>query len=143
MLYTQTIETQGGNDLNFEIFVLDTYFEDYYTDAINEYAKRLSRYCKIKLTKLKDSSSLEAALNGKAYVIQLRPKGRSISSEDFSKELSNLATSGISNIAFIIGMKYGSADDTISLTSMELSPALNTIYIYEQTYCGAFRIWYG
>ena len=139
MLYTQTIETQGGNDLNFEIFVLDTYFEDYYTDAINEYAKRLSRYRKIKLTKLKDSSSLEAALNGKAYVIQLRPKGRSISSEDFSKELSNLATSGISNIAFIIGMKYGSADDTISLTSMELSPALNTICIYEQIY-RAYRI---
>ena len=92
--------------------------------------------------KLKGSSSLEATLM-QSLCSHVRPKVRSISSEAFSKELSNLSTSGISNIGFIIWMKYTSADDTISLASMELSPALNTIYIYEQTYCGAFRIWYG
>ncbi|MBW8382259.1 MAG: 23S rRNA (pseudouridine(1915)-N(3))-methyltransferase RlmH, partial [Youngiibacter sp.] len=128
--------------MNFEIFVIDTFFEDYYIDAINEYSKRLSRYCKIKMTKLKDSSSLEAALNEKTHVIQIRPKGRSVSSEDFSRELSNHATSGISSIAFIIGMKYVSADDAISLTSMELSPSLNTVCLYEQIY-RAYRIMHG
>jgi 23S rRNA (pseudouridine1915-N3)-methyltransferase len=138
-MYTQTKPIQEDEALNFEIFVIDTFFEDYYNDAISEYAKRLGRYCKIKLTKLKDSSALEAALNDKAYVIQLKPKGRSISSEDFSKELSNHATSGISNIAFIIGMKYGSADESISLTTMDLSPTLNTVCLYEQIY-RAYRI---
>lgn len=124
--------------MNFEIFVIDSFFEEYYNDAISEYAKRLGRYCKIKLTKIKDSSSLEAALNGKAYVIQIRPKGRSLSSEEFSKELSNLATSGVSSIAFIIGMKYAS-DESLSLTTMDLSPALNTVCLYEQIY-RAYRI---
>jgi 23S rRNA (pseudouridine1915-N3)-methyltransferase len=141
-MYTLNKPIQEEEDLNFEIFVIDTFFEDYYTDAINEYAKRLGRYCKIKLTKLKDSSTLEAALNDKTHVIQIRPKGRSISSEDFSKELSKLATSGTSSIAFIIEMKYVSADDAISLTSMELSPSLNTVCLYEQIY-RAYRIMHG
>lgn len=142
MMYTQTKTIQEEKVLNFEIFVIDTFFEEYYNDAIREYAKRLGRYCKIKLTKIKDSSSLEAALNGKAYVIQIRPKGRSLSSEEFSKELSNLATSGISSIAFIIGMKYASSDDSISLTTMDLSPSLNTVCLYEQIY-RAYRIMHG
>jgi 23S rRNA (pseudouridine1915-N3)-methyltransferase len=141
-MYTQTKPIQEDEALNFEIFVIDTFFEDYYNDAISEYAKRLGRYCKIKLTKLKDSFALEAALNDKAYVIQIKPKGRSLSSEEFSKELSNLATSGISSIAFIIGMKYGSADESISLTTMDLSPTLNTVCLYEQIY-RAYRIMHG
>lgn len=142
MMYTQIKPIQEEEVLNFEIFVIDTFFEEYYNDAIREYAKRLGRYCKIKLTKIKDSSTLEAALNGKAYVIQIRPKGRSLSSEEFSKELSNLATSGVSSIAFIVGMKYASANESLSLTTMDLSPALNTVCLYEQIY-RAYRIMNG
>jgi 23S rRNA (pseudouridine1915-N3)-methyltransferase len=39
-------------------------------------------------------------------------------------------------------MKYSSADDAISLTSMELSPSLNTVCLYEQIY-RAYRIMHG
>ena len=103
--------------------------EKYLRDAIAEYSKRLSRYCKLEIIEVADektpdhaSDVVENTIRDKeaerimkyvkedAYVITLEINGKLLSSEELSAKINQLGIQGTSHIIFIIG---GSIADII------------------------------
>lgn len=105
--------------------------ENYLKDAINEYCKRLSKYCKLDIIEIADeqipnnindkiSNNIKNIEGSKiinylknSYVISLDLKGKQYSSEDFSKKLEDISLFINSNITFIIGGSLGLSDEVL------------------------------
>jgi len=139
--------------------------EQYFTDAANEYAKRLSGYCKpdvveipeyrlpdapsdaqIALALLKERTAIEAKIPANAATIALCSEGREFDSRAFSKLLANFAEQGTSRLCFIVGGSYGldeglkdSADVRLSMSKMTFPHNLARVILLEQLY-RAFKI---
>jgi len=136
--------------MNIDIYTIGGPMEKFYVDSISEYEKRLSRYCKTHLFKDKTLEKALKRMPTNAYIIAVSTKGVSISSENLAKKISQLGLQGTSNVVFIIGLNYevvsetniellNRVNETISLTSMEMSLGLQTTILYEQIY-RAYRI---
>ena len=114
--------------------------EKYLRDAIAEYSKRLSRYCKLEIIEVADektpdhaSEVVENAIRSKeaerimkyvkddAYVITLEINGKLLSSEEFSARINQLGIQGISHIMFIIGGSIGLGQEVLSRSDYALS----------------------
>lgn len=114
--------------------------EKYFTSAIAEYSKRLSRYCKLEIIEVADektpdkaSEALERQIKEKegkrlfayikedAYVIALAIQGKMLSSEELAKKIERLGVSGKSHIIFIIGGSLGLADEILKRADFLLS----------------------
>lgn len=139
--------------------------EKYYRDAVAEYAKRLSRYCKLEIIEAEDektpdkaSPALENQIKEKeaervlkyikedAYVITLEIRGKMYDSPEFAGNLAGLGVQGISHIQFIIGGSLGlhekickRADMALSFSYMTFPHQLMRVILLEQIY-RAFRI---
>lgn len=139
--------------------------EKYLKDAIEEYSKRLSKYCKLNIVELQDESlpgkinenlakdikkkegeKILEAFKEQSYVISLDLKGKEISSEDFSEKIQNIATKGFSEITFIIGGTLGLDDlvlqksnELICFSKMTFPHQLIRVFLLEQIFRG-FKI---
>ncbi len=126
--------------MNIEILCVGKIKEKFYVDAIAEYKKRLSKYCKIKIIEVSDEKTVENAsinlentikakegekilkiLNESSYIIALTIDGKSFSSIEFSKEIESLGIKGYSSITFIIGGSIGLSENVIKKADMKLS----------------------
>lgn len=142
--------------------------EKYYTEAVKEYARRLSRYCKLDIIELPDEKTPDGAgmaeeaailkregerilkaVREDAYVIALAIKGRALDSVEFSHRLEQLGTGGRSHIAFVIGGSLGlspdvleRADESVSFSRMTFPHQLMRVILLEQVY-RSFRIMKG
>ena len=107
--------------------------EQYFTDAINEYLKRLKKFTNIELIEVKDygiqdskkameeeAKEIEKHLNIKDYIIDLEIEGKELTSEEFSKKIDNILIEN-SNITFIIGGSYGLSPRIKELANFHLS----------------------
>ena len=106
--------------------------EKYYTDAVNEYLKRLSKYTKIDLievkdedfdinkTLLKERDNILKYINDKDYIVTLEIEGNELDSVSLSKKLEDIQNN-YSNITFIIGGSYGLHDDIKRISNYKLS----------------------
>ena len=138
--------------------------ENYLKDAILEYSKRLSRYCKLNIIEITDEQ-IPNNLNNKisdnikniegtkilsyiknSYVISLDLNGKQFSSEEFSNKLENIALNINSNISFIIGGSLGLSKDVIlnsneliCFSKMTFPHQLIRVFLLEQIF-RAFRI---
>lgn len=139
--------------------------EKFYRDAIDEYAKRLSKYCKLEIIEVADektpdkaSETVENQIKEKeadrilekikedTFVYTLEIKGKRYTSEAFAKELENKGTYGTSNIAFVIGGSLGlhekvlkRSNGSISFSDMTFPHQLMRVILIEQIY-RAYRI---
>ncbi|MCR5650595.1 MAG: 23S rRNA (pseudouridine(1915)-N(3))-methyltransferase RlmH [Lachnospiraceae bacterium] len=127
--------------------------ESYFADAVNEYAKRLSRYCTLKIEEVNDGPdpASEAAriikkIPGDAYIITCEIKGERYSSEEFAGKLESIMVNGNNHIVFIIGGSDGLDESVISTAHLHLSFSdltfphmLMRVILVEQIY-RAFRI---
>jgi 23S rRNA (pseudouridine1915-N3)-methyltransferase len=139
--------------------------EKFFRDAIEEYKKRLSRYCKIveievpdektpdqaspeevRQIKEKEGARLLGKINDYAYVIALAIEGKSLTSEGLADEMNRLFISGVSHIQFVIGGSLGlspgvmhRADYSLSFSKMTFPHQLMRVILAEQVY-RAFRI---
>lgn len=142
--------------------------EKFFTQAIAEYQKRLSRYCKLEIIEVADektpdgaSENLENQIKAKegarilnslkedAYVIALAIQGKKLDSVQFSKQIENLGIAGKSHIVFVIGGSLGldqevlnRADFLLSFSDMTFPHQLMRVILLEQLYRG-YRIQYG
>lgn len=106
--------------------------EKYYTDAVNEYIKRLSKYTKINLIEVKDEDfdinktltkekdSILKYIEDKDYVITMEIEGNELDSISLAKHIDNIQNN-YSNITFIIGGSYGLHDDIKNRSNYKLS----------------------
>ncbi len=96
--------------------------EQYLKDAVQEYSKRLSKYCNINIIEIldeklpnkineknieeiknKEGKKILSSIKKDSYTIALDLNGKQYKSEEFSEKIENIKTSGYSNINFIIG----------------------------------------
>jgi 23S rRNA (pseudouridine1915-N3)-methyltransferase len=139
--------------------------ENFYTDAVDEYSKRLSRYCKLEIVELTDektpdnaSDTLNAQIKEKEgkrilgslsdsdYVCSLAIEGKMLDSVELSQFIDRLGVEGKSSIAFVIGGSLGLSDEVLSRADMKLSFSKMTfphqlmrVILLEQVY-RAYRI---
>lgn len=139
--------------------------EKFYLDATAEYAKRLSRYCKLDILELPESrlpeepssAQIQQALDAEAAAITAKlPKGGALvalciegtpcSSEEMSRKMQQLAVSGSTQVTFLIGGSVGlseelkrRADWRLSMSPMTFPHHLARVMLLEQVY-RAFKI---
>lgn len=139
--------------------------EKFYRDAIAEYEKRLSRYCKLEIIEVADEKTPEGAselverqikekeaermekyLKEGAYVCALAIDGKQLDSVELSEKIERLGTGGTSHIIFLIGGSLGMADHLLKRADMKLSFSKMTfphqlmrVILLEQVY-RAYRI---
>lgn len=114
--------------------------EKFYRDAIAEYEKRLSRYCKLEIVEVadektpdnaselvelqikeKEAERMEKYIKDGAYVIALAIEGKQLDSVELSEKIEQLGTGGTSHIIFIIGGSLGLADRILKRADYKLS----------------------
>jgi len=133
--------------LNIKLICVGKMKEKFFIDAYNEYAKRLSAYCRLELIELGESTlDKEAAavikyIDKNAYVIAMAIEGKKLSSTEFADALNKLAIGGKSEIAFIIGGSEGMADSLkkradmlLSMSEMTFPHHLARVMLAEQIY---------
>lgn len=134
--------------------------DKYFSDAVKEYEKRLSAYCKVVNTEIKETKIPENAaaaqinkaieeegekilsvLPQKSYKIALAVEGAMLSSEELAKKIDLSLTGGYSSISFIIGGAFGmsekvkkSCDMMLSVSRMTFTHRMMRVIILEQIY---------
>lgn len=145
---------------NIKILCVGKIKEKFYRDAIGEYEKRLSRYCRLSiievadektpdrsseteemLIKEKEATRLRSHIRDNDYVIALAIDGKSFDSVTFSEHLGQLAVSGKSNLVFVIGGSLGlhpsvlsQCDELLSFSAMTFPHQLMRVILLEQLY---------
>lgn len=100
--------------------------EEYLTNLINDYLKRISKYHKIEMIELKDSTketeaqSILKVLDPKDYIISLDIKGNQMTSTEFAQFIDKTFNHH-STITFIIGGSNGLTDQIKNMSNYSLS----------------------
>ena len=118
--------------------------EKFFQDAIAEYCKRLSRYCKLEIIQVADEKTPDGA--SEAVETQIKEKEgerilSNINSEELAAKIEKWGVSGISQIVFIIGGSLGlsnqvlvRADYKLSFSKMTFPHQLMRVILLEQIY---------
>lgn len=151
--------------MNITIVTVGKIKEKYLKDAINEYAKRLGRYCKLDIVEVPDEKTPDNAsekeefqikqkegeailkyIKDNMFVVALAIEGKMLSSEELAGLMKDLGIKGESNLAFIIGGSLGLSKEVLNRANYKLSFSKMTfphqlmrVILLEQVYRG-FRI---
>ncbi len=136
--------------------------EKYFSSAIDEYAKRLSRFCKLEIIEVKEENfvaepnqsqidiikekegeNIIKKISGRVILTEIG--GKKYTSTAFSQKISSFVNTG-TEITFVIGGSYGVsekvksvADELISFSDMTFPHTLARVILCEQIY-RAFKI---
>ena len=139
--------------------------EKYLKDAIAEYSKRLSKYCKLEIIEVADektpdnaSETVEDQIRAKegekilknikddSFVITLEIVGKQLTSEELADKIETLGVQGQSHLTFVIGGSIGLGQDVLkrsnyalSFSRMTFPHQLMRVILLEQVY-RAYRI---
>ena len=139
--------------------------EKYLKLGIDEFTKRLSKYCKLEIIELDDEKAPEnlsdkemlmikekegkkilSKIKDNAHVIALAIDGKNLSSEELADNINNLGVRGTSHIVFVIGGSLGLSDEVLKIANYKLSFSKMTfphqlmrLILLEQVY-RAYRI---
>lgn len=146
--------------MNITLITVGKVKEKFYRDAISEFEKRLSRYCKLDIIEVADEKTPDKAsetvenqikekeaerimkyIKDDSYCIALAIEGKKTDSVRFAKHLEQLGISGKSNVVFIIGGSLGlhekvlnRADEKMSFSDMTFPHQLMRVILLEQIY---------
>jgi len=148
--------------MNINIIAVGKIKEKYIQMGIDEFKKRLSRYCSLniievndekapenlseremELVKQKEGERILSKIPLNSYVIALAIEGKCLSSEEFSEKIRSLMIDGINNITFIIGGSLGLSKEVLdkshfklSFSKMTFPHQLMRLILLEQIYRG-------
>ena len=154
--------------MNITILCVGQIKEKYFRDAIAEYQKRLSRYCKLQMIEVADEKTKENAseaendlirkkegerllkhIKDSDYCITLEIDGKMLTSEGLSREIDRLGLAGKSSLVFVIGGSIGldtavlkRSDYALSFSKMTFPHQLMRVILLEQIY-RSYRIMRG
>jgi 23S rRNA (pseudouridine1915-N3)-methyltransferase len=146
--------------MNIKILCVGKIREKFYRDALSEYEKRLSRYCKLAVFEVadektpdkippaqerqireKEAARLLAQIRDTDYVIALAINGESFDSPGLARHLEQLAVSGRSSLVFVIGGSLGldtsvtkRANECLSFSALTFPHQLMRVILLEQIY---------
>lgn len=133
--------------------------EKYFTDAIKEYSKRLSRYVNLEICEVADEKAPENLSTAQmeqvkeaegqrllkvikdSYTVALAIDGKKLTSEKMAEFIADTMVRGISHITFVIGGSLGlsdavlkRADYKLSFSDMTFPHQLMRVILLEQIY---------
>lgn len=120
-------------NMKVNIIAVGSIKEKYYTDAISEYKKRLSRFCEIKIIEVQEDSkntSIEKKNENeghsllsyaKGVIVALDKGGKLISSEGLASEIAKWQVTGSSEISFLIGGSNGLSAEVLKKSNLVIS----------------------
>lgn len=146
--------------MNIQIICIGKLKEKYWTDAVSEYSKRLSRYCTLEIVELKESrlpdrasaaeeeivkveegKSILKAIKDGTYVVTLEIQGKQLSSPELAAKIETLGLEGKSDVAFVIGGSLGLSDEVsrradykLSFSKMTFPHQMMRVVLLEQVY---------
>ena len=136
--------------------------EKFYADAVSEYTKRLSRFCKLEILELpedrlpdapsraqidaalsKEADAIRGKLPPAALLIAMCVEGKPHSSEVLAQLMAESANRGESHLVFLIGGSFGLHPSIKSMAAVRLSMSpmtfphhLARVMLLEQIYRG-------
>ena len=142
--------------------------EKYLKDGIAEYSKRISRFATVEMVELADEKTPDRAsdsenekildlegnrilskIGDREFVVVLAIEGKTLSSEEFSKQLEQASINGFSTLTFVIGGSLGLSKEvkkranlSVSFGHLTLPHQLMRLVLTEQIY-RAFTIQQG
>lgn len=148
------------NGMKITLITVGKLKEKYHKDAIAEYVKRLSKYCKLEIIEVADEKTPELSseiveegiraqegarilkyIKEDAYVITLEIKGVMLTSEELADKINTLGIDGKSHIIFIIGGSIGlskavmnRSDYALSFSKMTFPHQMMRVILLEQIY---------
>lgn len=132
--------------MNYRFIVMEcNRIEKFQQGLIEEYEKRLSRYCKTKLVKVKKKKDLTKQWKETNYSIGIVSGQSGMSSEDFADRIHQLGMDGYTNVDFYVCPEDMDQEllpafhEILTISSMEFQPIVTTGLLYEQVY-RAYRI---
>lgn len=146
--------------MNITLVTVGKVKEKFYRDAILEFEKRLSRYCKLDIIEVADEKTPDKAseiveeqikekeaerilkyIKEDAYCIALAIEGKKTDSVKLANHINELAVSGRSNLVFVVGGSLGlhkkvlnRADEKLSFSDMTFPHQLMRVILLEQIY---------
>lgn len=145
--------------LKINVIAIGKVKEKYFSQGIEEYAKRLSRFCQFKIIELEEETfkkeseaNVSVSLNRerdrilacpefKGHVIVMAIEGEKVSSEGFAKKIKTLIDQGKGVITFVIGSSFGvseeikkRADQMLSFSQMTFPHTMFRLMLTEQIY---------
>ena len=146
--------------LHIDIICIGKVKEVFFRDAIQEYTKRLSKYCNLNIFELpdekipininekniniikeKESNRIASHIKTGSYTICLDLKGKEFTSEQFASNINSLSINNISHITFIIGGSLGmsnnllnSANQKICFSKLTFPHQLIRVFLLEQIF---------
>lgn len=148
--------------MNITIIAIGKIKETYFKESINEYIKRLSSYCSLKIVEIpsepifdekdykkykqNEAKKIFQYLNLSSYIITLEIQGKQLDSISFADKIKSVSNEGINELTFIIGGANG-LDETISreahfklsFSKMTFTHQMIRVILLEQIY-RAFKI---
>lgn len=150
--------------LNINVICVGKLKETFFKNAVEEYSKRLSKYCKLTITELLDEKipdklnptieqniknteceNILKHIKKDSYIIALDLSGKYFSSEEFSQKIENISMEN-SNITFIIGGSLGLTTELLNhcnlkicFSKMTFPHQLIRVFLLEQLF-RAFKI---
>ena len=149
--------------MNIKLVVIGKLKEKYLRDGCDEYIKRLSKFCNLKIVeldeyKLPDKPSQKDIDNAlinesknilkhcEGYIVSMCIEGNQVSSEDLAKKFETVTLNGYGTITFIIGSSFGldssiksKSDFKLSMSKMTFTHQIARMLLLEQIY-RAFQI---
>ena len=151
--------------MNINIIAVGKIKEKYLKDAIDEYKKRLSRFCKLTITEVsdepmsqnpsekeiedilkKEGEKIASAIKNTDVLVTLCVEGTQRTSEEFAQFISSECVKSANTFTFIIGGSVGLSDKIKSMSNLKLSFSKMTfphqlmrVVLLEQIY-RAFKI---
>ncbi len=145
--------------LNVNIICVGSLKEKFFSDAVNEYSKRLSRYCKFSVIELpeekitdqqtdaqiektlsKEGDKILSKISKSDYVVAMCIEGKILSSKELATKLSDISME-YSTVDFVIGGSWGldnrvklRADYKLSVSKMTFPHQLFRVMLCEQIY---------
>ncbi len=148
--------------MNIRILCVGKIKEAYWRDAIEEYSKRLARFCKLEILEVEDEKTPDKQIQSEVvsdrikktegdrlrryvkesdYVIALCVEGKQWDSPAFADKLSGIMTAGYNDIDFIIGGSLGIdealkqlASDRMSFSKLTFPHQMMRVVLLEQIY---------
>lgn len=151
--------------MNINLLTVGHIKEKYWREAIDEYSKRIGRYCNLKISEADDEKTpdkcsenerdkiieteakrLKKHIKNGTYLITLEIDGKQMDSVSFSRYIDDLQVRGVSDITFVIGGSLGlhhsitdNADLHLSFSKMTFPHQMMRVVLLEQIY-RSFRI---
>ncbi len=136
--------------MHIKVLVVGRLKETYWKQAVREYEKRLSAYCKLETREVKESPKENRDAEGRVllaqickddWVIALDVEGQRLTSPQLAEKIGNLSMEAHKNVVFVIGGSQGlsqevlqRADERLSFSDLTFPHQMIRVFLLEQIY---------